>query len=302
MDAITTITNLTQIIVNNIYHPLLNLAMENMGYKVEELQIVEDNHKIHCQICQDNIFIGTFSLWFKTCRMIRYHEMSYKSESATSYDDGDSQSGFIIHYAEGIQKDKIDISALHKSFIEMVQRIDKYEKSILPLSPVLQKEVESPVLQEKVEAPVLQEKVEAPVPQEKVEAPLLQNSQCKYEVPNLDDILDIGERRVMSDFKNKRHSRSEFIEILKNSTDLVLHRLVNFLRLNKSYLDSGNPINFFTYLKEQEIDDDMFFFSKLLHNDIFLEKFDRELRKSSLMYTIMSSKKILVHSRSVIIR
>lgn len=276
--------DLIKIIVDNIYIPLLHDVMSIYDITMKKYQIFEENCKLYCNIFRENQLIGTLSFWFSnSCSVRHYYEITYKSETSTSYDEIDPHSGFIIGYVEGIDVDKIDTKMVKKTLQKFFNRVNEYEEN--QVSKKLQT-LETPLETQTLETP-LETQPQETQPCVEVISPELEKSD--------DSKLPVKNSRI------PMYTRKEFIEILAKTTDIVILRTINFLKKNMTQFNSGKVMNLCPYLEEKEKNNDMMFFDKLLTNFIFKKKLQEELEKFGLKYKIKGVKKVLIHSNKVIV-
>lgn len=287
------ITDLTKIIVDNIYVPLLTESMSIYDLTMNNCEIGEKNSKLFYNIFRNDILIGTLFFWFNGKFSGNFNEISYKSETSYSYDNCDPNSGFIIQYVDGIDDDKINIKMLKQTFVRFFNRVSKYEEEVSEKSKNEKDCTENYFITEDY---LVDED---------------QNYETTFEEINSNEPEVLPEPSALekhnavlkkyNEIKYKKYSKEEFIEILTKITNTVISRTINFVKKNMSKFDSGIVLNLCPYLEESEINDDMMFFDKLLKNYIFKKKLEEELEKFGLKYKIKSIKKILIHSRSVVV-
>lgn len=281
------IADLTKIIVDNIYVPLLNDVMSIYEFEMRDSQIAENNCKIFCNIFRNNIFVGTLAFWMKKNSYIKFHEISYKSDNSNSYDDTDPNSGFILDHINGINNNKIDTQMIREILIRFFLRVNKYEEN--NNSEKCPKSEKTYIVNE-----------DYIVDEDQNHETTFEEIYCTEDVPS-----EIKEQQntelPVNNYVVPIYPREEFIAILTKTTNTVILRTINFVKKNLSQFESGKVINLCPYLEEQEKNNDMMFFGKLLKNYIFKKKLSEELDKFGLNYKIKGINKILIHSQSVIV-
>jgi hypothetical protein len=289
------VANLAKIIANKIYLPIIHDCLSVYGMTTRDFEFDPDFNQLCFNMLLNNVYIGSFSFWFRTCKFMRCNQSSYRTVSSNSYDDCDPTSGFLTTIIDGISNDDIDLTEVTSSFSEFIERINTFEQDRIndPVKATSAKATSVPSTSVPSTSVPSTSVPSTSVPSTSVPSTSVPSTSVKTtSVPSTSvKPLKKLENEV------KPFSKKDFIENLKQCTNLALELTSTFVKENIKDLQNGRVFNLYQYLKENLKENG--FFDKILKGTIFKEKLRTYLELHDLTITHKTWKYMAIHNNKV---
>lgn len=309
------VANLYNIIVDNIYVPLLNNAIKSKGYTVSDPKIKND--VLICNINDSTKILGTIEFSFMYSESTKKNRIVYCSNSRnTEIRTEKSESGIktitvvtdetIIQEINNPKPNAIDEVEIQKEFSNFAELIKNSESSkianvsveaqskTIPPPPGLYASVVKKSIETKSSDSGETKSTEFRPITSSDSGEIVTESYSKIN----DDFKPLGDDQDYYQ-KDSKMDREAFIEKLREITNYIVSSTSRLVENNKNMLQSGKTLYLNPTLVKNDTAGVMYFVNKLSKNNVFRSRMNELLTPNGYKFTITLNGDIYVYSSSV---